>query len=108
MSCPVCKALGLYALNIAMWLDEGVNVVVLPIARALRIIPYDQALGVAHYTVSQYTAYAAEDGSRVAKAFCWVLTKVWGLWIKKPGYSHCYDAIHYADGTEIPRTETSG
>ena len=106
--CRVFHWLCIYLLNIAMWVDEGINVTILPWLRAARLIPYNPSLGNAHYTISQWTAYSAMRGSKVAKGFCWLLTKIWGLWIKKPGYSHCYDAIHTDDGSLISPSENEG
>ena len=106
--CKVCQWVGVYLLNVAMWFDTGVNVWVLPWLALIGVIPSDPALGCAHYTVSQWSGYAALKGSRLAKGFCWLLTKIWGLWEKKPGYDHCYDAIHNEDGTLIPPTEHEG
>ncbi len=111
MICKLCKwaqGLGIYLLSIAMWLDEGINVMLLPPLRVVRIIPYDEALGSAHFTVSQYFAYAALEGSRFATGVCWLLTKIFSLWIKTPSYNHCFEAIHYSDGTLIPPSENEG
>jgi hypothetical protein len=116
MSCPVCKFvdaifhwIGIYLINIAMWIDEGANVIILPWLRIFHLIPNDDALGDAHYTVSQWTAYAALDGSRFAKVLCKILTILFKPWHwNDTNYSHCYNAIHYDDGKEIPPTETTG
>jgi hypothetical protein len=104
------NAVGVYLVNISMWLDEGCNVVILPIIRMFRFIPKDPALGSAHFTVSQWAAYAATGDSRFAKMFCKFLTvifKPFGHW-NDPKYNHCWSAIHYPDGSLIPSSESEG
>lgn len=108
--CKFVNAVGVYLLNIAMWIDEGGNVVILPIIRMFRLIPKNPALGGGHFTISQYLAYAATGDSRFAKIACKILTllfKPFGHW-SDPNYSHCYSAIHYPDGTLIPPSESEG
>jgi len=109
--CLPCRALnwlGKYIFGVLLWLDEGFNVWILPWFVLIGMMPEDGALDDAHRTVSQYLGFAAIYGSRFAMASCQVLTLVWGLWIKKRPYSHCYDAIHDENGNLIPESESEG
>ena len=95
-----------YLYNILLWLDEGINVLVTPLLRGVLQLP--PAGGEAHFTVSQTLAELRERGSKVGCIGCWMLTKVWGLWIKTPNYDHCHNALYQEDGTKLPESEDVG
>ena len=90
-----------YVYNIMLWLDEGINVFFVPLLRFIMRLP--PAAGCAHYTVSQTLAELRERGSTVGCIGCKILTKIWGLWIKKRPYDHCTDAM-----INVPESETTG
>jgi hypothetical protein len=90
-----------YIYNMLLWLDEGLNVFFVPLFRHLTNLA--PAAGGAHYTVSQTLAELRERGSSVGCVGCKILTKVWGLWVKKRPYDHCTDAM-----AGVPESESVG
>lgn len=107
-----------YVFNILLWLDEGLNVVVVGLLRvffhkpSIRILRFTFSLppaaGQAHYTVSQFCAEMRERGYKFGCVTCRMLTVTWGLWIKKRPYDHCTDALYLPDGTKLPESEDVG
>lgn len=96
-----------YLYNILLWLDEGANVVFIGFINLFISVPAPAAES-AHYTVSQVLAELRERGSKVGCVGCYILTKIWSLWIKKPNYDHCRDALTLPDGSKVPEAEDGG
>lgn len=73
-----------------MWLDEGLNVFIVPWFRLLMVLP--PAAGNAHYTVSQTLAELRSNGSRTGCIGCKILTWVQNKIFRIPG-DHCTQAM---------------
>ena len=81
-----------YLRNILLWLDEGANVIIIPILSFVFQLP--PAAGNAHYTVSQFCAEMRERKTKFGCVACQLLTKMF-----KPfnpdvkDYDHCTSAM---------------
>lgn len=102
------QALGTYLYNILLNWDVDGNVYILGlIVLFMKIFGLNKyvvpAAGNSHYTISQTLAEMRERGMEVGCVGCKILTKVWGLWIRKRPYDHCTDAM-----AGVPEDETTG
>lgn len=102
------QALGSYLYNILMNWDIDGNVYILGlIVIFMKVFGLNKyivpAAGNAHYTISQTLAEMRERDMEVGCIGCEILTKVWGLFIKKRPYDHCIDAM-----IGMPESITSG
>ena len=93
----------MYIYNILLWIDEGLNVFLAPLIRAVFRLPQVGAEGSAHYTCSQTFAELRQNGNKVGCVACYLLTKIWKLWIKTPNYEHCDAAMQ-----GVPQSESVG
>ena len=102
------NALATYLYNIILNWDVDGNVYVLGLIvvlmKATRLEKYVvPAAGNAHYSISQTLAEMRERDIWGGCLGCYILTKVWGLWIRKRPYDHCTDAM-----AGVPEDETVG
>lgn len=82
-----------YLYNFLLWLDEGLNTLLVPIIRRAFSLPLVDAEGKANFTVSQTMAELRQIGSKFGCVACKVLTFIWKLWVRTPNYDHCTDAL---------------
>lgn len=100
--------LGVYLYNILLNIDVDGNVYIIGLIvvflKLFHITNPVPAAGNSHYTISQTLAEMRQQpGDEVGCIGCKILTRIWSLWIKKPDYDHCTDAM-----TGMPEDVTTG
>lgn len=75
-----------YVRNLALWLDEGANVVIIGLIGQFVEIPVP-AEGNPHYTVSEVLAELRERGSKIGCVGCKILSLMFRV------KDHCKDAM---------------
>ena len=84
-----------YIFNILKWLDEGGNVLFIPMVAFVFRLPYVPAQGRDCYTISQWFAELRERGLAVGCVGCKVLTWLF-KWANEENhdYDHCTSAMN--------------